>query len=114
MTDWLGMLAGPGNPGPDLTGRVLARALARRQRWGGPLAAAALITLAVGGGGGAWWAYRTIGALTAERAVLAARVQALEDTVATFIHGPATRLIQIPISAAGRAGAVAHCAGSAA
>jgi len=113
MTDWLGMLAAPRNPRPDLKGRVLARALAPRRRWGGPLAAAALITLAVGGGGGAWWAYRTIDALTAERAVLAARVQALEDTVATFIHGAATRLIQIPVSTGGRVGSVTIFADSA-
>jgi len=113
MTDWLGMLAAPRNPRPDLKGRVLARALAPRRRWGGPLAAAALITLAVGGGGGAWWAYRTIDALTAQRAVLAARVQALEDTVATFIHGPATRLIQIPVSTGGRVGSVTIFADSA-
>jgi len=111
MTDWLGMLAAPRNPRPDLKGRVLARALAPRRRWGGPLAAAALITLAVGGG--AWWAYCTIDALTAERAVLAARVQALEDTVATFIHGPATRLIQIPVSTGGRVGSVTIFADSA-
>src|SRR2546422_11531534 len=104
MTDWLGMLAAPRTPRPDLKGRVLARALAPRRRWGGPLAAAALITLAVGGGGGARRAYRTIDALTAERAVLAARAQALEDTVATFIDGPATRLIQIPVSTGGRGG----------
>ena len=110
MTDWLGMLAAPRNPRPDLKGRVLARALAPRRRWGGPLAAAALITLALGG---AWWAYRTIDALTAERAVLAARVQALEDTVATFIHGPATRLIQIPVSTGGRVGSVTIFADSA-
>jgi len=113
MTDWLGMLAAPRNPRPDLRGRVLARALAPRRRRGGPLAAAALITLAVGGGGGAWWAYRTIDALTAERAALAARVQALEDTVATFIHGPATRLIQIPVSTGGRVGSVTIFADSA-
>jgi len=108
MTDWLGMLAAPRTPRPELKGRVLARALAPRRRWRGrgPLAAAALITLAVGGGGGAWWAYRTIGTLTAERATLAARVQALEDTVATFIHGPATRVIQIPVSTGGRVGSV--------
>src|SRR5260370_41555371 len=113
MTDWLGMLAAPRNPRPDLRGRVLARALAPRRRRGGPLAAAALIPLAVGGGGGAWWAYRTIDALTAERAALAARVQALEDTVATFIHGPATRLIQIPVSTGGRVGSVTIFADSA-
>ena len=111
MTDWLGMLAAPRNPRPDLKGRVLARALAPRRRWRGPLAAAALICLAVGGG--AWWAYRSIDALTAERAALAARVQALEDTVATFIHGPATRLIQIPVSTGGRVGSVTIFADSA-
>jgi hypothetical protein len=104
MTDWLGMMAAPRTPRPELKGQVLARALAPRRRWGGPLAAAALITLAVGGG--AWWAYRTIGTLTAERDGLAARVQALEDTVSTFIHGPATRLIQIPVSTGGRVGSV--------
>ena len=104
MTDWLGLLAAPRTPRPELKGRVLARALAPRRRW--PLAAAAVITLAVGGGGGAWWAYRTIGTLTTERDGLAARVHALEDTVSTFIHGPATRLIQIPVSTGGRVGAV--------
>jgi hypothetical protein len=76
----------------------------RLRRW--PLATAALITLAVGGGGGAWWAYRTIGTLTAERDGLAARVHALEDTVSSFIHGPATRVIQIPVSTGGRVGSV--------
>ncbi|HYU89563.1 MAG TPA: anti-sigma factor [Gemmatimonadales bacterium] len=104
MTDWLGMLAAPRTPRPELKGRVLARALAPRRRWGGPLAAAALITLAVAGG--AWWAYRTIGTLTAERDGLATRVHALEDTVSTFIHGPATQLIQIPVSTGGRVGSV--------
>jgi hypothetical protein len=104
MTDWLGMLAAPRTPRPELKGRVLARALAPRRRWGGPLAAAALITLAVAGG--AWWAYGSIGTLTAERDALAARVHALEDTVSTFIHGPATQLIQIPVSTGGRVGSV--------
>jgi len=102
MTDWLGMLAAPRTPRPELKGRVLARALERRRRW--PLAAAAVITLILGGG--AWWAYRTIGALTVERDGLAGRVQALEDTVSTFIHGTATRLIQIPVSTGGRVGSV--------
>lgn len=109
MTDWLGMLAAPRTPRPELKGRVLARALAPRRRW--PLAAAAVITLAVAGG--AWWAKRTIDTLSAERAALVARVQALEDTVATFIHGPATRLIQIPVSTGGRVGSVTIFADSA-
>ncbi len=105
MTDWLGMLVSPRTPRPELKGRVLARALARR-RWRGPLAAAALITLAVGGGAGAWWASRTIDALTLERDGLAARVRALEDTVSTFIHAPTTLVIQIPVSTGGRVGSV--------
>ncbi len=48
MTDWLGLSAAPRTPRPELKGRVLARALAPRRRWRGPLAAAAMITL-VGG-----------------------------------------------------------------
>ncbi len=111
MTDWLGMLAAPRTPRPELKGRVVARALARRRRWGARLAAAAVITLILGGGG--WWAYRTIGRLTAERDGLVTRVQALEDTVSTFIHGPATRLIQIPVSTGGRVGSVTIFADSA-
>jgi len=103
MTDWLGMLAPPRTPRPELKERVLARALARR-RWRGSLAAAALITLAIGGG--AWWAYRTIDTLTTERDGLAARVRALEDTVSTFIHAPTTQVIQIPVSTGGRVGSV--------
>jgi len=104
MTDWLGLSAAPRTPRPELKGRVLARALAPRRRWRALLAAAAVITLALGGG--AWWAYRTIDALTAERDGLAGRVQALQDTVSTFIRGPATRLIQIPVSTGGRVGSV--------
>ena len=104
MTDWLGMLASPRTPRPELKGRVLARVLAQRRRWGRPLAAAALITLAIGGG--AWWAYRTIDTLTAERDGLAGRVRALEDTVSTFIHAPTTQVIQIPVSTGGRVGSV--------
>jgi hypothetical protein len=114
MTDWLGMATSPRSPRPELKARVLARAMAARRRGrGGPwrLAAAAMLALAVGGGG--WWAYRTIGALRAERDRLAAQVEALHDTVATFIHGPATRLIQIPVSTGGRVGAVTIFADSA-
>ncbi len=102
MTDWLGMLAAPRTPRPELKGRVLARAVARRRRW--PLAAAALLVAGVGGA--AWWAYRTIDALTLERDRLASQVQALEDTVGTFIHGSGTQLLQIPVSTGGRVGAV--------
>ena len=102
MTDWLGMLATPRTPPPELRGRVLARALVRRRRW--PLAAAAL--LVAGTAGGAWWARRTIDTLTLERDRLTSRVQALEDTIGTFIHGAGTELLQIPVSTGGRVGAV--------
>jgi anti-sigma-K factor RskA len=62
---------------------------------------AALLVLAAGAG--AWWTYRTIVALGTERDRLAA---ALEDTVSSFLHGSATRLIQIPVSTGGRVGSV--------
>ena len=103
MTDWLGMAASPRAPRPELKARVLARARASRRRpW--RLAVAAALALAVGAAGA--WAYRTIGALRAERDRLAVQVDALQDTVATFIHGPATRLIQIPVATGGRVGSV--------
>ena len=104
MTDWLGMAASPRSPHPELKVRVLARALARR-RWMWALAAAALLVV-LAGGGGAYWASRTIRALSGERDSLAARLAALEDTVNTFIHGTATRLVQVPVSTGGRLGAV--------
>jgi len=109
MTDWLGILAPARTPRPELKGRVLERALAPRRRW--PLAAAAALVLGAAGAG--WWAYRTIDALTAERDGLATRVEALEDTVSTFIHGSATQLIQIPVSTGGRVGSVTIFADSA-
>ncbi|HVH67309.1 MAG TPA: anti-sigma factor [Gemmatimonadales bacterium] len=102
MTDWLGMVATPRTPRPELKGRVLERARTRRRRW--PLAVAAL--LVVGAGGAAWWAKRTIDQLTVERARLATRATALEDTVSTFIHGGGTELLQIPVSTGGRVGSV--------
>jgi anti-sigma-K factor RskA len=105
MTDWLGMAASPRTPPPELKARALGRAFAARRRpWGWGVAAAAVLALALAGG--ALWARRTIGALAAERARLAARVAALEDTVTTFIHGPATRLVQIPVAVGGRVGSV--------
>src|SRR5205085_7738979 len=104
MTDWLGMSVPPRTPRPELKGRVLARALARGRRW--PLALAAALVVVAGGGGSLWWAHGRIDALGAERDRLAARVAALEDTVSSFIHDPATRLIQVPVSTGGRVGAV--------
>ena len=111
MTDWLGMSVPPRTPRPDLKGRVLARALARRRRW--PLALAAALVVVAGGVGSAWWAYGRIDALGAERDRLAARVAALEDTVSSFIHDPATRLIQVSVSTGGRVGSVTIFADSA-
>lgn len=109
MTDWLGMLAQPQTPPPELKGRALERALARERRW--PLAIAAVLALGVAGAG--WWAYRTIDALTAERDGLASQVAAYQDTVSSFIHGSATELVQIPVSTGGRVGAVTIFADSA-
>ena len=111
MTDWLGMSVPPRTPRPELKGRVLARALARWRRW--PLAVAAALVVVAAGVGSAWWAQRTIAALVAERDRLTARVAALEDTVASFIHDPATRLIQVPVSTGGRVGSVTFFADSA-
>jgi anti-sigma-K factor RskA len=111
MTDWLGMSVPPRTPRPELKERVLARALARRPRW--PLALAAALVLLAAGVASGWWARRTIAALDAERARLAARVAALEDTVSSFIHDPATRLIQVPVSTGGRVGSVTFFADSA-
>jgi Anti-sigma-K factor rskA len=111
MTDWLGMSVPPRTPRPELKGRVLARALARRRRW--PLAVAAALVVVAAGVGSAWWAQRTIAALAAERDRLAARVAALEDTVSSFIHDPATRLVQVPVSTGGRVGTVTIFADSA-
>src|SRR5205807_10052401 len=95
MTDWLGMAAHPRSQHPELKARVLGRALERR-RWIVPLAAAAILVI-LAGGGSAYWASRTIRALRAERDTLSARLAALEDTVNTFIHGTATRLVQVPV-----------------
>lgn len=103
MTDWLGMAAQSRSPHPELKARVLGRAIRRRRVW--PLAAAAALLLALGGGGG-YWASRTIRGLSAERDTLSARLAALQDTVNTFIHGTATRLVQVPVSTGGRLGAV--------
>ena len=104
MTDWLGMAASPRSPPPELKARVLARALERR-RWMWALAAAALLVV-LAGGGGAYWASRTIRGLSAERDTLATRLAALEDTVNSFLHWTATRLVQVPVSTGGRLGAV--------
>lgn len=109
MTDWLGILAAARTPPPELKGRVLERALQPRRRW--PLAVAASLLVGVGVGG--WWAYRTITDLTVERDQLSGRMEAYQDTVATFIHGSATQVVQIPVSTGGRVGSVTIFADSA-
>ncbi len=103
MTDWLGMAASPMTPRPELKARVLARAFASRRRPWWALAAAAVFVLATAGG--ALWAGRSIRALEAERALLAARIESLRDTL-SLIRGPGTRVVQIPVSTDGRVGAV--------
>jgi anti-sigma-K factor RskA len=73
-----------------------------KRRW--RFAAAAIISLAAAGG--VWRSYHTMGRLTAERDTLVARVEALEDTVATFLRAPTTQVIQVPVSTGGRVGSV--------
>lgn len=107
MTDWLGMAAAPRPPRPELKARVMAHAAAAgRRRPGRRLALAAL--LVVGLGTGAVWVRVTLQALAqerAERATLATRVAALEDTL-SLLRGRSTRVYQVPISTNGRVGAV--------
>ncbi|HXF96776.1 MAG TPA: hypothetical protein VNI61_11815, partial [Gemmatimonadales bacterium] len=71
MSDWLGMLASPRTPRPELKARVLARALAARGR---PMAAyaAAAVMGAVAVGAGVWTAGR-MRALEAARSALERR-----------------------------------------
>src|SRR2546425_9939802 len=102
MTDWLGMAAAPKEPRPDLKARVLARALAARRRrvppWALAVAAGAAVLLA-----GATYAGRAARELEGERALLAARVSALEDTLG-LIRSSGTRGMQIPATTNRRLG----------
>ena len=104
MTDWLGMAAAPKEPRSDLKARVLARALAARRRrvppWALAVAAGAAVLLA-----GATYAVRAARELEGERALLAARVSALEDTLG-LIRSSGTRVMQIPVTTNGRLGHV--------
>jgi anti-sigma-K factor RskA len=95
MSDWLGMSAPPRAPRPELRERVLTRALLARPRSRWPLAAAAVLVLAVAG---AWWSLR-------ERATLAGRVAALEDTLG-LLRSTGTQAVHIPVTVAGHAGAI--------
>ena len=95
MSDWLGMSAPPRAPRPELRERVLSRALLgrRRSRW--PLVAAAVLVLGLGG---AWWSVR-------EQTLLGRRIAALEDTLG-LLRSTGTQAVHIPITIAGRSGAV--------
>jgi anti-sigma-K factor RskA len=95
MSDWLGMSASPRAPRPELRERVLARARMPRRRPGRMMAAAAVLVLALAG---TWWAL-------GERATLARRVAALEDTLG-LLRSAGTQTVHIPVTVDGRAGAI--------
>ena len=103
MTDWIGMAASPRTPPEGLKARVLARAGAAgaRRRW--PLALAAGLALVAGGLG--WWGWRESQALSASRDRLGEAMAAYRDTL-SLLRSPGTRVIQIPVSTNGQAGAV--------
>ncbi len=94
MSDWLGMAAPPRTPRPELKDRVLRRAQsARRMHWS-MLAAAALAGALVGGGLFALRSARVEGNLVAAR-----------DTL-DLLRQPGGRVLMIPVTTAGRSGAM--------
>lgn len=94
MSDWLGMAAAPRAPRPELKDRVLRRAQsARRMQWS-MLAAAALVGALVGSGG--FW-------LRAAR--LEGHLAAARDTL-DLLRQPGGRVLMIPVTTAGRPGAM--------
>ena len=100
--DWTGMVAPPRTPPPELRGRVLARAQRRTApRW--PLALAAGLALVAGGLG--WWGIRTSQQLDEAGTRLAATTAAYQDTL-SLMRSRGTRVLQIPVSTNGQAGAV--------
>ena len=104
MTDWLGMIPPPRSPRPELKAPVLTRAVTKRRssRWVTVLAAAAAVAAVAGA---VWWARTTILDLQAQRAQLAAELQAKADTL-SLIRSRATRVLQIPVSTNGQVGAI--------
>ena len=94
MSDWLGMAAAPRAPRPELKDRVVQRAQsARRLHWS-MLAAAALVG-ALAGGGVLW-----------QRAGrLAVDLAAARDTL-NLLRQPGGRVLMIPVTTAGRPGAM--------
>ncbi|HKE91017.1 MAG TPA: anti-sigma factor [Gemmatimonadales bacterium] len=94
MSDWLGMAAAPRTPRPELKDRVLRRAQsARRMRWS-MLAAAALVGALAGGG--LFWS---------RAARLEGNLAAARDTL-DLLRQPGGRVLLIPVTTAGRPGAM--------
>ncbi len=94
MSDWLGMAAAPRTPRPELKDHVLQRAQsARRMHWS-MLAAAALVG-ALAGGGVLW---HRAGRLEVDLA-------AARDTL-NLLRQPGGRVLMIPVTTAGRPGAM--------
>jgi anti-sigma-K factor RskA len=94
MSDWLGMAASPRAPRPELKDRVLRRAQsARRMQWS-MLAAAALAGVLAGGG--LFW-------LRVAR--LEGHLAAAQDTL-DLLRQPGGRVLMIPVTTAGRPGAL--------
>lgn len=100
MSDWLGMAAAPRTPRPELKDRVLRRAQSeRRMHWS--MLAAALVGALVGGG--LFW-------LRAAR--LEGHLAAARDTL-DLLRQPGGRVLMIPVTTAGRPGAMTVYADSA-
>lgn len=94
MSDWLGMAAAPRTPRPELKDRVLRRAQsARRTHWS--MLAAAVLVGALAGGGLFW--------LRAAR--LEEHLAAARDTL-DLLRQPGGRVLMIPVTTAGRPGAM--------
>lgn len=102
MMDWLGMTVEPRTPRPDTKGRVIARAVLSRSRRRWMLAAAAGLVLVAGA---ATWSWLEMQRLQEQRTDLASRLAALEDTL-SLVRSVGTRVVQIPVSTNGQAGAV--------
>ncbi len=94
MSDWLGMAATPRAPRPELKDRVLRRAQsARRMHWS--MLAAAVLAGVLAGGGLFW--------LRAAR--LEEHLAAARDTL-DLLRQPGGRVLMIPVTTAGRPGAL--------
>ena len=100
MSDWLGMAVAPHTPRPELKDRVLHRAQsARRMHW--PMLAAAVLAGALVGGGMLW----------SRAARLTVDLSAARDTL-NLLRQPGGRVLMIPVTTGGRAGALTFYADS--